>query len=276
MLLIREIRRLKPEYVFNLAPRRGRWQTVRDFIVFRILIGAQKYFSDRHQEGQRKRGLSIPRQQPEWLRLLRIVDSGAEERTFEGTNLNIPLADEERAIEILRSLDIPENAKLIAVGPGSKMQAKRWPAERFIEVGQKLIRAIPEVFFITFGGQDEREYCGHLCDVWAGHAANCAGIASVMQAAAIIRRCKLYLGNDTGTMHLAAAVGVPCVAIFSARDYPGRWEPFGRGHEILRHNTDCAGCMLEECIVNKNRCLHGISSDAVFNATSEVLRVSKH
>jgi ADP-heptose:LPS heptosyltransferase len=82
----------------------------------------------------------------------------------------------------------------------------------------------------------------------------------------MLERCALYVGNDTGTMHLAASVGTPCVAIFSARDNPGKWEPTGPGHIVLRHEVPCAGCMLETCVDNDLECLKAISVDEVLAA----------
>jgi heptosyltransferase-2 len=64
-------------------------------------------------------------------------------------------------------------------------------------------------------------------------------------------------------MHLAAMVRIPCVAIFCARDYPGKWEPYGEKHRIIRKDVECAGCMLEVCSYN-NRCLQLISVDDIF------------
>jgi ADP-heptose:LPS heptosyltransferase len=52
-------------------------------------------------------------------------------------------------------------------------------------------------------------------------------------------------------MHLAAAVNIPCVAIFSGRDAPGAWEPWGQSHRVLRHHVDCEGCMLDQDCPNK-------------------------
>lgn len=91
------------------------------------------------------------------------------------------------------------------------------------------------------------------------------------ESAAVLKRSRGYLGNDTGTMHLAAMVGVPCVALFSARDYPGQWEPYGHGHAVLRHETDCAGCMLEVCHERGNECLRLISEEEVFEASRYLL-----
>jgi hypothetical protein len=73
-------------------------------------------------------------------------------------------------------------------------------------------------------------------------------------------------------MHLAASVGTRCVAVFSARDWPGRWHPYGPGHRVLRAAIDCEGCGLVECLDRKNECLHRITVSEVVAACELVLQ----
>jgi ADP-heptose:LPS heptosyltransferase len=75
-------------------------------------------------------------------------------------------------------------------------------------------------------------------------------------------------------MHLAACVGVPCVAVFSARNIPRQWLPRGNFNEILYHRTDCAGCGLEVCTAQKKKCLSAISVDEVACAVRCVLETT--
>lgn len=82
----------------------------------------------------------------------------------------------------------------------------------------------------------------------------------------MLARAFLFIGHDSGPMHLAAAVGTPCVAIFSGRSLPGRWFPLGEGHEVLYRRVECAGCELDECIVEQKRCIRGISVDQMVAA----------
>ena len=90
-------------------------------------------------------------------------------------------------------------------------------------------------------------------------------------AAAALGRCALYLGNDTGTMHLAAAVGTPCVAIFAAIDQANRWKPFGVHNALFRTRVECEVCLSPECF-NDNICLRQINAEDVFEACIRSLR----
>ena len=158
--------------------------------------------------------------------------------------------------------------RLFAVGPGSKMQAKKWPTERYEFVVSELIRKY-DVWPIIFGGTEDVVLGQKLIAAWE-RGTLAAGSMGVRGAAAVLARCLVYLGNDTGTMHLAAAAGITCVALFSARDVRGRWEPYGAGHHVFRHRMPCEGCMLEICDRN-NECLTKTETAEVLNVCGEII-----
>jgi ADP-heptose:LPS heptosyltransferase len=93
----------------------------------------------------------------------------------------------------------------------------------------------------------------------------------VRGAALALGKCVLFLGNDSGAMHLAAAAGTPCVAIFSSRDWPGAWYPYGVEQRVFRSEIECEGCYLVECIERQNECLRRISADDVYAACANLL-----
>jgi ADP-heptose:LPS heptosyltransferase len=157
----------------------------------------------------------------------------------------------------------------LGVGPGSKMSAKRWPLERFGEVIEHLIKRF-DVWPVVFGDASDQHRGVELVSRW-GCGYNAAGTLGARAAAAALRRCSLLLTNDTGTMHLAVAAGTPCVAIFSSRDYPGKWYPYGRGHRVFRTRIDCEGCALVECVERQSECLRQITSDTVVAGCVEIL-----
>jgi heptosyltransferase-3 len=157
----------------------------------------------------------------------------------------------------------------VAFAPGSKMPSKRWPAERYAEVGRRLIES-HDIWPVIFGGAEDVETGGMLLQAWR-RGAMAAGSLGVRAAAAGLSRCALYVGNDTGTMHLAASAGRPCVALFSARDYRGLWEPYGNGHTVLRSDPPCAECFGLACPRGDNHCLERITADQAVEACRQVL-----
>ena len=170
----------------------------------------------------------------------------------------------------LQSQPAAPGSVLVGIGPGSKWQSKRWPEGSFTELGQRLIDA-PGVHPIVFGGPEDREMAARLVGTWK-KGSIAAGVLGVRQAAAALRRCALYVGNDTGAMHLAAAVGTPCVAIFSAQDWPDRWNPYGPGHLVLRRQVPCEGCRLSRCETQGTRCLTEIQVTEVLDACLGLLK----
>lgn len=158
----------------------------------------------------------------------------------------------------------------VGVGPGSKMPAKRWPLQRFGEVLDRLI-ARYDTWPVVFGGPEDRLDGDDLLARW-GRGYNAAGALSVRESSMALKNCALFVGNDTGTMHLAAAAGAPCVAIFSARDWPGAWYPYGVARRVFRVPLDCEGCYLVECADRRNECLTRITVDEVIAGCEEFLK----
>lgn len=265
--LTREIRRYRPTEVVNLSPKRSAGQARRDEIYFRRILGipirgasnVPAIITNGHSE-------------PEWKRLKRVVGGDAP------VSFALPIRSAERAraesvlVGVARSGGFP----VIAIGPGSKMQAKRWPTERFEELGLRLLAQYPKAMLLVLGGPEDRALGEALCQKWGERCLNLAGHLSIYGSAALLERCHLYVGNDTGTMHLAAMVGTRCVAIFSARDVPGAWDPFGQYHTILRRQIECSGCMLETCVSRQNECLRLISvGDVLESVTNQVVLVQR-
>lgn len=268
--LLLELRGLRVDHLFNLAPGRTDRQAARDLWFFKHLVGPRVYHPPATlrspQPGEPRPLRAVD---PEWRHTLRSLDA----RDPEGLAFRLPIPDREResALRIARDTGLDLSGTVLAFGPGSKMAAKRWPAERFEELGLRVREAFPAAQFVVLGGKEDIAVGNRLCAAWGAGSHNLAGKLSIHGSAATLERCAAYVGNDTGTMHLAAMTGIPCVAIFSARDFPGRWDPYGSGHIVLRHEVACAGCLLEVCEQYDNKCLKEIGVDDVFQATREIL-----
>lgn len=257
------LRRLRCEVVYDLAPERNQSQSRRDRLFFKRVVGIRDYRGGGYlaKPGKNAAGI-LPRIEPEWQRLLRVAGAETSVTSF---RLSIPEGERCKAQEQLACMGIPAGAKLLGVGPGSKMPSKVWPVARFRELGSRLLRDYPDLKLLVVGGRDDAARGEELCRAWGPRATNLAGVLSPYGSAEILRQSIAYVGNDTGAMHLAGMVGTPCVALFSARDYPGQWEPYGPGHEILRRETDCANCMLDVCPY-ENKCLGLITVDEVMQS----------
>ena len=258
-----KLRGIGYDEVFSLAPRRTARQLRVDARIFRGVVGAGRY----HAADRPAWPISPNETQVEYegLRLLRIVDPRATIASLLEYRLAVP--DEERELSegLLSDLGVRHDELLIGVGPGSGRATTTWPAERFAAVGTALLRQFRNVVLLAIGGAKERKLCEQLCDAWGPRSHNLAGRLSVFGSASILSRCAMFIGNDSGPTHLAAVVGVPCVAIYGARNPRGLWELVGPDHVVLEDRPACAGCRLDDCVREANKCLTSIEAGRVLN-----------
>jgi ADP-heptose:LPS heptosyltransferase len=274
--LILKLREKKFDSLFYLMTRnRGYYRVQRDILFFR-LAGIKKIFGARYLL---KNLLSMTPEKP-----VKAVDSELEFllKCVYAENLDLPQIEnflpdlrlnEDEIDKADRWLQLNCSAarrekKLIAVMAGTNWSSKIWAPENYIEIVSRLIKE-ENVFPIVFGGKNDRELGNRFLKAW-GTGANAAGELGIRGDAGLLRHCNLYLGTDTGTMHLAGSMGVPCVAVFAAIDYLGRWTPFGNGHRIFRERVECEGCFAPVCF-NKHKCLNLISPESVYRACVAVL-----
>ncbi len=131
--------------------------------------------------------------------------------------------------------------------PGAEYgSAKRYPAERYIEAAKK-ISAQVACRWVVFGTAAETALGETIATgIGAERCTNLAGKTTLPELFAQLRSCRLLLTNDTGTMHLAALLGTPVVAIFGSTE-PAATGPLGASHRVIRRHVDCSPCFLREC-----------------------------
>ena len=153
--------------------------------------------------------------------------------------------------------------------PGAEYgPAKRWLPERFAEAAAK-ITAQSSGQWILFGTKNDAARGEQIAAAIGDHCVNRIGQTTLDQLIAELRHCRLLLTNDTGTMHLAALLGVPVVAIFGSTE-PRLTGPLGNGHIVLRHHVECSPCFLRECPIDF-RCMNAVSADEVARAVLSML-----
>jgi ADP-heptose:LPS heptosyltransferase len=266
-------RRAGRKVLYYLPPQRTRAQIQRDRVFFRWGCGFSEVRGVDHalEPNLRDEHDVLCTLVPEWARLLgAVADNSAPEMLEDFPLLRVDQNESRAAAAHIARLGDP--VPLVAMGPGSKMPAKKWFLERYVEVARRILDSRQEAAVVILGGPEDRVDGEALVAALPGRRLiNLAGETTLQGSAAILERCDLYVGNDTGTMHLAAVMGVRCVALFTSRDNPGKWLPVGSGHRILRRELPCSGCMLENCVEMKMRCLAEISVDEVWQAVSEAL-----
>ncbi len=164
----------------------------------------------------------------------------------------------------------------LAASVGTKIQAKDWEERNWRELMERVASAFPDLPLVLLGVEDERERSERLLKIWQGPKANLCGETSPRVSAAILRGAGVMLCHDSGPMHVAATMGVPCVAIFSARAKPGEWFPHGDQHSVLYHKTPCWDCGLETCVEQRKACILSITVDEVYEALVQQLARQGH
>ncbi len=178
--------------------------------------------------------------------------------------LHVSVEGAEAAGKTLGRAGIGEGDFLLGLSPGAVFGgAKRWPAERFAEIGDRAVKNWG-ARVLVFGSAKERAICTRLCDAMGSPALNLSGRTSLGGAIGLISRCSFFVTNDSGLMHIAAALNVPTVAIFGPTD-PVATGPQGPKTKVVRHDTACAPCLKPECLED-HACMLGIRAGEVWEA----------
>jgi len=149
--------------------------------------------------------------------------------------LPVTKAGEEECTQLLEQLGVQQVDRLIVVHPWTSNPRKQWPLPQAQELLQRLWRmGVGRV--VVAGGPEEAPSAQTLLRGLESEVVNVAGRLSLPALAALLRRARLMITNDSGPMHLAAAVGAPVVALFGTEDpgsHPRRWGPWGSGHTVI-------------------------------------------
>ncbi len=176
----------------------------------------------------------------------------------------------EEANSLLSSEGIGSEDLLIGLSPGAVFgSAKRWPPERFAAIGDRAVERWGAKI-VLLGSRGERDICKVLSGSMRYTPLDLCGRTTLTQAVALIKRCRLFVTNDSGLMHVAAALNVPMVAIFGSTDHVATG-PRSRKAKVVRHEVDCAPCLKPECPTDF-RCMLGIEPNDVWKEMEHLKR----
>ncbi len=141
--------------------------------------------------------------------------------------------------------------------------AKRWMPERFAETA-RIVSERQACEWVLFGTEKDAELGEQIAKQLDGKCTNLIGKTTLAELIEALSQCRLLLTNDTGTMHLAAFLGVPTISIFGSTE-PVLTGPLGPGHRVIRHHVECSPCFLRECPLDF-RCMNAVTVDEVVEA----------
>jgi ADP-heptose:LPS heptosyltransferase len=264
--------RWRPDVLVYLGSARGAESARRDERFFRLcgvrrIVGVPVTIEmqQNRREGT-EQGL-----EPEAARLLRNIAELGDGRLDDPASWDLHLSEAEKS-RADAALGSVAGMPMIAVSVGTKVQSKDWGRENWRALLGRVAELYPGFGLALCGAPEESEASEFAAELWsAGPVVNLCGKLSPRESAAAFRRARLFIGHDSGPMHLAAAVQTPCVAIFAARNKPRVWFPYGEQHRVVYHKTECWGCGLETCVVERKRCLTSITVDEVVHEIRTVL-----
>ena len=178
--------------------------------------------------------------------------------------------DRGAAEALLTAAGIRASAPWIAMNVSARWETKRWPAQHFAEAADLLAEAqhIPVIFT---GGPAERPETRAVMARMRTKAVDLTGQTPVGLLPSLLRRAAVFVTNDSGPMHIAAAVGTPVVALFGPTD-PEKTGPYGEGHVVLSNPVECRPCFRRECFRAVTlECLTGVTPEQVVRAVQQQL-----
>jgi heptosyltransferase III len=264
------IRRFNPDVLVYLMPVRPMNHVARDRRFFRLAGVSRTVGFPKEEEQKHIFDAASGRFESEASRLARSLYKLGDAAIDDLANWNLHLTVEEKGAAAV-ALGPLMRRPLIVCGPGTKMQAKDWGRENWRALLVRLHGRYPDYGLALIGAQEDSDVCDFAAWEWTGPKVNLCGKLTPRQSAAVLEHAQIFLGPDSGPMHLAACAGVPCVIAFSARGLPGIWFPNGSKHQVIYHQTSCYGCNLETCIAESRRCLAAISVTEMANAVARVL-----
>jgi heptosyltransferase II len=211
----------------------------------------------------------IPKQESRYyLELLRRAGLAQVRAAIPPIHLNVSEGALATAEAALRAAGARQNSWRCAIAPGASYgAAKCWPPEYFAQLADRLISECgADVIF--FGTGDEKEIAARILSSMKSRAISLVGETWMRDLAAMFACCSVFVGNDSGAMHVAAASGLPVIGIFGSTDPEGT-APVTEQFTLVREAVSCSPCFLRRCPVD-HRCMTRIRVDSVFTAALRI------
>ncbi|TAN45390.1 MAG: glycosyltransferase family 9 protein [Nitrospirae bacterium] len=186
----------------------------------------------------------------------------------------LPISDSSAAAaqRFLQDNGVSEKDIVIGFQVGASTLSRMWFKDRFIELGKRLVDAAPNLRIVLTGSPRESSYCAEIAQAIGDRAIVSSGQMALRHLPALISGFRALVTGDTGTMHVAVAVGTPVVALFAVADAEksGPYYDLAR-HTVIQKQKICDPCASKRC--EYQRCMEAITVDEVFEAVKPLLRL---
>ncbi len=186
-----------------------------------------------------------------------------------GNSLHVTPQDEDYVTRLLEENNISQKDNFAVISPGARSNIKRWPAEKFME----LIYGITQTFklkVVLVGDKDDVPITGYITERSKYAVTDLAGKTSILQLAALLKRAKALICNDSASMHLASYLNIPVVALFGPTDET-KYGPWSKTSVTVKKEISCRPCKKAQCKFNTLECMHLIKVEDVMRALNNVL-----
>jgi len=266
-----DIRSFRPDCLIYLNEPRNRFKLMRDYLMFKFfgikrIIGVnfskKKCELEKLEDGQYENISHF---------LGRKISNLGSIDFSEPSNFDLHLTSEEHSKANQMLAQINNNQPIISISIGTKFASNHWGDDRWESFLALLACKYPNYYLVAIGSSDEFDHTKDLLRSWTNRSFNLCGALSIRESAAVISQCVIFVGHDSGPIHLASSVGTPCVGIYGSRNLPGIWFPPGKTNQIIYTKIECQGCQLIVCSDKNNQCIRSISPSNALSAVEKIL-----
>jgi heptosyltransferase-3 len=232
--LRKELRGLGADTLYYLTPARGLTAAWRDWVYFKLCGFRHVIGTPLSTDLQVNRTVNAQGHlEHEALRLARCLDDIGPIAPHNPSNWDLRLlaAERERAQTMTGSL---QASPYLAINMGGKVAINDWGMDNWLPLLQGITRLHPQLGLLVVGGPEDHQRGQEVAAIWQGPIVNACGALKPRESAAAMAGACQFIGHDSGPMHLAAAMGVPCVGLFGNNNPPGKWHPYGPHHLALQ------------------------------------------
>jgi heptosyltransferase-3 len=245
--LIKRLKALQADTMIYLTPQRGLLAAWRDVVFFRLcgfklIVGAPLSPDLQNSRLSGKTPLDV---EPECERLARCLVSLGPIDLHDRRLWDLRFTESERevAAQVMEPL---AGVPYLAINLGGKDPSKDWGLDNWLALLGQLRDVLPGYGLLVVGAPEDSARAPHLQSKWGGPFVDACGRLSPRQSAAAMSGARLFIGHDSGPMHLAAAVGVPCIGLYGANGQPGKWRPYGASHRVIYRAQGMQAILVDE------------------------------
>ncbi|WP_051389890.1 glycosyltransferase family 9 protein [Bradyrhizobium sp. Ec3.3] len=260
--LSQTIRALDVDTLVYLMPARGRLKVIRDKYFFQLsglrrIVGLPRTHDLQNNRLDPKTGV----EERECERLARTLFELGPIDLGSASAWDLMLTEQEayQGEQLIAGVKAP----LIAINMGGKAAEKDWGVERWLQLLQRLSESFGDHALLIVGAAEDSERARHVGQVWPNTVIDACGRLSPRESAVALRPAKLFIGHDSGPLHLAAAAGVSCIGLFGDFNRPMKWHPYGAGHCIIHNMHGISAIQVDEVVEAASRLMsHSLARPA--------------